>query len=240
MSSFIKLEGAYLKLLRYSILVLASVVLIISIGTAVTGLSNIGAFSFSSDKTPSVSSESILQEITLPAPTVTASKDGGVSADALESDLNQEYYARSEKAVKNFVTAYSTGGVTNEQDLIEFFRSRAISYNDQEIISSFAKGMAETLEKVLSNNTIINRAASESAVDIVNQTIDTYRNSFNKELARINEEKAEKEMKVATTKAKGIVMLSVASGAFFAFLLLAFLMIFVKIELNLRDIAAKP
>ncbi|HWR02112.1 MAG TPA: hypothetical protein VN371_09635 [Chlorobaculum sp.] len=241
MSSFIRLEGTYLKILRYSILVLATLVLLLTITSAVIGLSNVGAFNFSLKKeVPEVKSEFVLDRMN--ALTNNATSTGNTaptstSKTTSQADPNQPYYDRCAKAAENFVTAYSS--ITVNQDASEWFKTKARNYNDEETIKSFASGLADTLEKVLAEKTVIKRAANESAVDVVNQVINTYVNKFDEELSRINEEKAASELKTSMKRASGVMLLSVAGGSFLAFLLLAFLMIFVKIELNLRDIASK-
>lgn len=240
MSAFIRLEGTYLKLLRYSILVLATLVLGLTLVTAFVGLTNVGVFNLPKKEIPKVNSDAVLSNVTATRNNATPSESTGAVQDQNSQtpiDPNQQYYERSEKAVKTFVTAYSN--INIQQPLVDIFKSKAKSYGDEEVVRSFASGMADTLEKVLSDKSVIKRAANEAAIPIVDQVIRTYQNNFNAELSRINEEKAANEMKIAMKRSSGVMLLSVAGGSFIAFLLLAFLMIFVKIELNLREIATK-
>lgn len=241
MSSFIRLEGTYLKLLRYSILVLATLVLGLTLVTAVIGLTNVGSFNLPKREIPKVGSDAVLSNVTATRNTARSSESTGTVQDGnskTSTDPNQQYYERSEKAVKTFITAYSN--INFQQPLVELFKSKAKSYGDEEVAKSFALGMADTLEKVLADKSVIKRAANEGAIPIVDQVIRTYQDNFNTELSRINEEKSTNEMKIASKRSSGVMLLSVAGGSFIAFLLLAFLMIFVKIELNLREIATKP
>jgi hypothetical protein len=239
MSSFIKLEGTYLKILRYSILVLATLVLGLTLVTAVIGLSNVGAFNLPKKEIPKVSTDTILSNIVNTKNTTSIQGKGSNQFEngKIQADPNQQYYERSDKAVKNFITAYSN--INFNQPLVDIFRSKAQVYRDNEVVQAFASGMADTLEKVLSDKSVIKRAANGTAIVIVEQVIKNYESDFNIELSRINEEKAANEMKISMKRSSGVMLLSVAGGSFLAFLLLAFLMIFVKIELNLREMASK-
>jgi hypothetical protein len=241
MGSFIKLEGTYLKILRYAILFLATIVLIVSFLTTAIGFSNLGFFKLPSNEVPTVKSEEVLKNMTISsrenAPSVVPSTSQITGNTSDLSDPNQPYYDRCVKAAGDFIAAYSTDVIAS--DAMERFKSQAEHYQEVNTVASFASGLADTLEKVLSDKSVINRASKESAGTIIGQVIMSYKTKFDQELARINTDKASKEAEVAMKRTSGIMLLSVAGGSFLAFLLLTFLIIFVKIELNLREIATK-
>lgn len=83
-------------------------------------------------------------------------------------------------------------------------------------------------------------ALLESPLGIVNETLSTYIRMFNETLQAHEQAKAQALAEEVERKANAMTQLYIAGGAFGAFLMLVFISIVVKIERNLRELAAAP
>jgi len=245
MASFDKLETTYLSILRAAILVIASLILVFSVVFGIAGLSKIQIFSFFGGKeVPKVETGEVLKKLNDTAvgaqgDSAVNTEDGSSDPSAFEDDPNAVYYNRSVNAVVAFLQSYSNASfdVKGKENIYREIKNMSEKYEDEKAISSFATGMAETLESALKEKSIIDRTVNRPAGNVLREVVGTYVGAFNEQYQKINAEHAEKEMEKAEKKTSAVMQLSMAGGSFLIFLLLVFLMIFVKIELNLREMA---
>jgi hypothetical protein len=87
---------------------------------------------------------------------------------------------------------------------------------------------------------VAEKAYKESPVTVVEEVIAIYTEMFNQKIEKADEASKEKLMAQAEAKANSITRMTIAGGVFGVFLLVIFLSIVIRIERNLRAIAAKP
>jgi hypothetical protein len=250
MSSFEKLETTYLSILRAGILVIASLMLVLSVIFSVAGLSKIQIFSFLGGKeTPKVDAVEVLNKINKADSgkqddSEVSIIDGSSQTIENKEDPNAEYYKRYVNAVVAFLQSYSSESVDanlgnryQKESIYSIIKEMSEQYKDKKVIRSFVSGIVETLESALRDKKIIDMTVNRSAGSVIDDVVVTYVNAFNEKYQKINAENAEKEIKKAEDRSAAVIQLSMAGSSFLIFLLLIFLMIFVKIELNLREMA---
>lgn len=82
--------------------------------------------------------------------------------------------------------------------------------------------------------------SKESPVEVVQEALQTYVQLFNQKLAQAKDEQQAKQQEQLEAKANAASRLYVAVGGFATFLIVVFISIAIRIERNLRTIAAKP
>jgi hypothetical protein len=80
----------------------------------------------------------------------------------------------------------------------------------------------------------------ESPFDVVNEVLNTYNKMFTQKLAEAKEKQEAAAAEHMEAKASAAMRLYVAGGLFASFLLVIFLTIAIRIERNMREIAARP
>jgi hypothetical protein len=98
----------------------------------------------------------------------------------------------------------------------------------------------EAVEPVPEAPVVAEKAYKESPVTVVEEVIAVYTEMFNQKIAKADEASKEKQMAQAEAKANSTMRMTIAGGVFGLFLLVIFLSIVIRIERNLRTIAAKP
>jgi hypothetical protein len=98
----------------------------------------------------------------------------------------------------------------------------------------------EAVEPVAEAPAVVEKAYKESPVAVVEEVITVYTDMFNQKIEKADEASKEKQMAQAEAKANSTMRMTIAGGVFGLFLLVIFLSIVIRIERNLRTIAAKP
>ena len=98
----------------------------------------------------------------------------------------------------------------------------------------------QPVEPVAEEPVIAEKAYKESPVSVVEELIGVYTGLFNQTIDKADEASKAKEMAQAEAKANSTMRMTIAGGVFGIFLLVIFLSIVIRIERNLRAIAAKP
>jgi len=205
----------------------------------VVGLINLGAFNFPSSVVPGINGKDVIEAVISEPPA-----RGGVKADdygtggrAEKKDPLQKYYDRSYKAVDEFCAKYDPNYPRELNK--NYLANKTRDYDDENVAKAFISGLASTLKKALSDKNVAQLTTDKHALDVAIDVLNTYESMFDSEYKSRLTLKASKEGEVVMKRAMGITVLGFAGGAFLAFLLLVFLIIFVKIELNLRKMAEK-
>lgn len=235
-----KLENAYLAILRFVVIAVAGILLVVVV---ILGFSSFKAIQFepeSKEITPEVSAQELINGIT--EKTSVQPGDSHVEAShANKADPNAAFYERVSNAIVTFVAKYSGGaeGVEKEE-VSKITKNRAESLNDPKLVSAFAKGFAESIEKTLSDPSVIKTAQSTSTLEVVNKVLNLYAQKFHEQIEKENAAFAAKQREYVEKKADGMNSLYVAAGAFAAFLMIVFLSIIIRIERNLRHLGSRP
>ena len=235
-----KLENTYLAILRFLVIAVASVLLV---AVVILGFNSFKAIQFepvAKEITPQVSEQELIKGIIeKPISQATEPVDGKSDTPAA-TDPNMAFYERAANAVVTFVSNHPDKGESVEKaNVIEITKKRANSLYDPKLVSAFAKGFADSIEKTLADKSVNNAAQSTSPLDVVNKALNLFTQKFNAQIEKANAEHAAKQREYVEKKADGMQSLYVAAGAFVAFLLIVFLSIIIRIERNLRHLENK-
>ena len=156
-------------------------------------------------------------------------------------DSNAAFYERSANAIATFVAKYSGGAESVEKgQVVNITKNRAESLGDPKLVTAFAKGFADAIEKTLADPSVIKMAQTTSALDVINTALNIFTQNFSKQIEEENAKFATKQQEYIEKKAEGMQSLYVAAGAFVSFLMIVFLSIIIRIERNLRHLENKP
>lgn len=234
-----KLENAYLAILRFVVIATAGVLLV---AVVILGFNSFKAIQFepvAKEITPQVSEQELIKGITeKPARAQNQSPEN--DAGTKKIDPNAIFYERASNAIFNFVAKYSGGAESVEKaQVVEITKNRAESLDDPKLVTTFAKGFADSIEKILTDPSIIKTAQNTSSLDIINKALNLFTKNFNEQIQKENARFAAEQQKYIEKKAEGMQSLYVAAGAFVAFLMIVFLSIIIRIERNLRHLENK-
>jgi hypothetical protein len=233
-----KLENAYLAILRFVVIAIAGILLVVAL---ILGINSFIAFQFepiAKEITPQVSEQELIQGITKkPDEPQPQSEFNKVDGNTKKIDPNAAFYERASNAISTFVTKYSGGAQSvDKAQVIEILKKTAESLKDPKLVNAFAKGFADSIEKTLIDPSVIKMAQTTSPLDIVKQALKLFTQKFHEQIEKANKEFAVKQKEYAEKKAVGIQSLYFAGGAFFAFLMVVFLSVIIRIERNLRNL----
>jgi hypothetical protein len=246
---FQKLENVYLDILRAVVIVAAGILLVASI---IYGMGMLKGLSGPSiiDDAPEVESRDVLNDVLKGIEAKKTKKEAAQNTnvevkndkkDVKNIDPNQKYLERSVNTADEFVKKTAADGDSLSRE--KFYKILQSIYPESaESREVFAEGLAETFEKVLKDESVINEAKNTSPFIVLNTVIDAYLANFNGQVDEISEKNSQAEAEHRRDKANAAESMYFAGGSFLAFLLIVFLSIFIKIERNLRNleiIAAK-
>jgi hypothetical protein len=236
-----KLENVYLDILRFVVIAVAGVLLVAAL---ILGINSLMAVlePMPKETTPQVSEKELIEGITK-KPTVpqSQSKSHNVDENTKKIDPNTAFYERASNAISTFVTKYSGGKESvDKSQVVEVIKERAESFDDPKLVSAFAKGFADSIQKTLIDPSVIKIAQTTSTVDVVNEALGLFTQKFHEQIEKANEEFAAKQEEYTEKKAEGILSFYFAVGAFVAFIMVVFLSVVIRIERNLRHLENKP
>lgn len=235
-----KLENAYLAILRFVVIAVAGILLV---AVLILGFNSFKAIQFEpaeKEITPQVSERELIKGIT-EKPVLPKNVSHEAFADMKKIDPNAAFYERASNAIAIFVTKYSGGTESVEKaQVVEITKERAESLSDPKLVTAFAKGFAESIEKTLADPSVIKTAKNTSTLDVINKALNLFTQHFNEQIVKENEQFAVRQQEYIAKKAEGMKSLYVAAGAFVAFLMIVFLSIIIRIERNLRHLENKP
>jgi hypothetical protein len=233
-----KLENAYLAILRFVVIAIAGVLLV---AVVILGFNSFKALQFepvAKEITPQVSEQELIKGIT-EKPALPKSKSRKGDGDTKKIDPNAAFYERASNAIIAFVASNGSDSV-EKATVLELTKENAESFDDPKLVTAFAKGFADSIEKTLANPAVIKTAQTTSALDVVNKALKLFTQKFNEQIKDENAKFVAEQKKYIEKKAEGMQSLYVAAGAFVAFLLIVFLSIIIRIERNLRHLENRP
>jgi hypothetical protein len=234
-----KLENLYLAILRFVIIVAAGVLLL---AVVVLGLNSLRALipePAPNDAAPVVTDQALKQGMLATQSQQPANAED-TNAQTKSGDPNLPYYERAATAISGYVTTHSssTESVDSAQ-VVDILRSRTEKYGDAKIASAFAKNFAESVERLLKDQAIIDAAKSSSCVAMVDKLLTVFTEEFDAQLQSVTAENSRRQQEYVDKKTDGMQSLYIAAGAFGAFLMIAFLSIIIKIERDVRHLETR-
>lgn len=256
-----KLENAYLAILRFFVILVATCLLI---AVAVFGGDALKLLSGEPKPeafTPSVSEKSVIDKVLSKDEAKPAQR--GEDADASEAskkDPNQIHYDRLATTIAAFIQKYQKPGeakrriefdengmphevidppepvVVNKDWVGKHVKQVCEAFEEADRIAACAKGLADVMDKTLAEKTVIARAQATSATNVVDQAITAYRNAFRESIDAHEEKVNQAQAEHAAGQVKAMSSLYWALGSLGAFLSIVFLSVLIKIERNLRHL----
>lgn len=235
-----KLENAYLAILRFVVIAIAGILLV---AVVILGFNSFKAIQFepvAKEITPQVSEQELIKGIT-EKPVLPQSESHEGDGDTKKTDPNTAFYERASNTLVTFVAKYSGGTDSAEKaQVIAIIKARAEALEDPKLVTAFAKGFAESIEKTLADPSVIKTAQTTSPLDVINKAKNLFTQKFNEQIKNENAKYVAKQQEYIEKKSEGMQNLYVAAGAFLAFLMIVFLSIIIRIERNLRHLENRP
>lgn len=234
-----KLENTYLAILRFVVILVAGI-LLVAVGIfSLNSFKAIQSEPVAKETTPMVSEQELIKGVT--AKLSAATNDSHeVNQDKKMADSNMVFYERASIAIVTFVTKHSNGADSADKfQVIEIIKRRAEQQDNPKLVSAYAKNFAESIEKTLTDQSIINVARSTSTLEVVNKALNIFTQAFESQIKKSNTERAAIHQEYLERKADGMQSLYAAAIAFGTFLLIVFLSIIIKIERNMRPLENK-
>ena len=208
-----KLENLYLAILRFVIIVAAGVLLL---AVVVLGLNSLRALipePAPNDAAPVVTDQALKQGML----STQSQQPGNVEdkdAQTKSGDANLPFYVRAATAISSYVTTHSlTTESVDSAQVVDILRSRAEKYGDAKIASAFAKNFAESVERLLKDQAIIDAAKSSSCLAMVDKLLTVFTDDFDSQLQNVTAENSRRQQEYVDKKTDGMQSLYVAAGA---------------------------
>lgn len=233
-----KLENSYLAILRFVVILVAGILLVAVAIFGVNSLKGIKSEPASIEFTPKVSEQELITGLTAKSASVT--NEAAVTNQAeKQSNPNVVYYERTATSIVSFVAKFNPEVTLDRSAIIDVVQSRAEHQDDPKLVSSYAKGLAESVEKTLANESVGKLVGTKTAVEVVQSALNIFDKEFKTQISKSIADQEKQERKYLTEKAEGMQSMYMAAGAFGSFLLIVFLSIIIKIERNLRPVGNK-
>ncbi len=230
------LENVFLGMLRVGVVLTAALLLL---GAIVFGFGAIPALGSKDQPAPapvSIGVEDVKAQL--------ARKQDKPVKGAVEQPLDearQTAIAADLEKIKVIITGYveADGDLSVDQQKLHQFLLTQINSQGEAEQGIYAKTLARDLESLLK----LPEVAEVEAVSGKFEAVDTALSGFHKAFAKKHDEQMEQakmaEIKTAQEREQAVQNLYVAAGALGLFMLFAFLLVFIRVERNLREMAAK-
>ena len=233
-----KLENIYLNILRFVVILVASILLVVVAFTGINALLAMRLEPVPKDIVPKVPAQSLVDELTHSEAASTLGKPATTLQPTPKVDTNQAYYERAAKAIGQFIEKGSQGQEKADlQQITQIVKSRAEGQDDEKLTAAHAREFAETMEKTFSNDAVLQRARRSSPIEVANQALNLFTEKFHHDVLQAKGEQSQKQLEYQQKKAEGIQSLYMALGTFATFLSIVFLSLVIRIERNLRYLA---
>jgi hypothetical protein len=236
-----KLENIFLNILRLVVLISATIALLVFLGGLFMGVKGILPGGSDKEANPSVSESSILEKFKKGEPkqvsdSYSSSTENSSSSSIVEpEDPNMKYYTRTANAMITYIHKASEGRESVDKDrLIGVLKNIAKEQKSNSLVTKYISSLADSSEKILTNQIMIDAAKSSSAITVVQKFIETYTKEFNEQIEEMENENERRRYKNNSDQENAKYYFMVGGGAFLAFLFIVFLSIIIKIERNLR------
>lgn len=235
-----KVENAYLAILRTVVIAASGIMLVAALVFAASATTGFWSGVNERIKAPDVDREAVIRAVTEPAASDAPRGDTTSERPAAAggADPNQQHYDRAAAAIVDF-SARQPGNhrALNQRMVADVIKQRAEAFDEPHLTEAFAKGFAQAIDGLLKDRRIQERAADSSPVDVINELLNAYTEAFSEQVEAEQERISQAQIKAMERQANSIRFLTAAGVCFGVFLLIVFLSIFIKIEVNLRHLA---
>ena len=228
-----KLENAFLGILRVAVICTGAFFLAVFVLFAIFSMPAWGPEKSVKPEMPSISSQDIVNGM-IKDENVSTGKASTSEATGID-DTNKRYYDRAANAIAEFTEKYSNGAEqVDPQKISQIIRGAAENQDSEELTAAFARNFSEEIGKALNHSELVKLGQSGSTIDVVKNSYGYFIGEFMRRLEKNKEAAAAKQQERMLAKTKATQRLYVAGGAFIVFLSLVFLLVFIRVERNLR------
>lgn len=111
-----------------------------------------------------------------------------------------------------------------------------MSFDDPKLTSAWAMGLADVMEKTLSDTAVVELAGTSSPIALINAAFEAYTDRCKKQVDSLHTHLLTQQEAQIVSSAKGMQDLSIAAASFGAFMALVFLTLMMRIERHLRSL----
>ncbi|MCX7910869.1 MAG: hypothetical protein N2505_04735 [Endomicrobia bacterium] len=234
-----KIEHFYLSILRVFIMVLATTLLIASIVLGVYGLN---AFKKEPEKpkSPKITYDQFINSLILPKDQANNKNmsDSQKKEEISNKELEQGYYNKIANIIYDFLKKHSQDTFLLDKDLFkfEFESNTSRKFLNDDVKIAYLKGLSDIIERATNDKNFIEYTNKISAKEAIDQLLRNYDSEYIKQITNAEAEYTLLLKQSNEKKEKAIKSLYLAGGLFAIFLSIVFLAIFLRIEINLRNL----
>lgn len=234
-----KVENAYLAILRAVVIAASGIMLIAALLFGASAMTGFWGGVDERIAVPDVDQDEVLAAVTAPpAEDVPRRESSPQDGRATPVDPNQKHYEAAAAAIVSFVTRLSGNNrPLSERAIADVIKQRAESFDEDHLTQAYARGFARAIDGMLKDRRIQERATNSTPVEVVNELLNAYTQAFREQVTAEEERIAKEQDKAMERQAAAIRFLTAAGVCFGIFLAIVFLSIFIKIEVNLRNLA---
>ncbi len=257
-----KLENTYLSILRFTVILIAGLLLVSAAFFMMNGLPALMAAPSADVKPPQITADEI--SVHMPddkpkkpsEPKASATSSPSAAASSKSENAEEVFSEKITSVIFNFVREKSGGTLRLDANhLKEVIRKAADEQASPELAAAYIKYLATSIEQILNSPQVqtmlqtpdsiaIANTATDSgsadpndqnpAVYIINKLLTKYRDKFETSVNTQRKANARAIARHANAQANALISLYAAMGSFAIFILVVFMSIFIKIERNLR------
>lgn len=233
-----QLENAFLAILRLVILIAACVTLAATVILGISALPAIFPEPAPPEIQPHVKLDTIVERHFSVKPKIQQPALRSFSFDtSTPVHIPDPLCVSLSDVIANFVSAYGDDASVTKEDVTQFLENiierRPRAYRD-----AFKHNLATYVHQLVSNEHVIIHATATSPISVVNKAISSFVADFDQQIEEIQEQAERARSRHRQAKADAMQRLIMAGFALVSLLSILFLMVFIRIERNLRPLQA--
>lgn len=270
MSMIQKLENSYLGVLRVVVIAASSLLLVAAIALGIWSVKGVLPATETVVDIEPVEPREVLEQVLPEEKKLAQASGQSTPGKGVVKIVNADRQAAYEKIYTMsaaFIGKF-TGNVQtiNKNSFFEYLDAKLSQYDSEEVRAQYLSGLTGVVDASFKSVRITAMAGTpatatatsgepvpeagvadlamppvnDKPINMVGSVINSYTELFAKKIAAAREKKEAAAAEMSERKAAAMTQLYLAGGLFVLFLLVVFLSIIIKIERNLREIAAKP
>lgn len=253
-----KLENTYLAILRFTVILIAGLLLLCAAFFMMNGLPALMAAPSADIKTPQITVDDISVHMVDDEPKKTSGSKASVTSSSSSAaspkseNADEGHLEKIASVIFKFIREKSGGTVELDANYVkEIIRKAATDQDSPELAAAYLKNLADSVEQILNSaqvKTMLQTPNNKStvgtdsadpneqnaAVRIINKLLMQYRTKFDASVIAQRSANTRAIARHANAQANAQISLYAAIGCFAIFILVVFMSIFIKIERNLR------
>jgi hypothetical protein len=248
-----KLENTYLSILRFTVIVIAGLLIVCAVIFTARGIPALKDVPRSKIDAPQITADEMSALMTTDKQKKVSTSAAAASTSTAKSDsINEAHLDKIVGVISTFASDKSGGLIDLDAPRVkEIVRQAANDQDTPELVTAYLENLAAFAEKTFYSPQVqsllgakganqaadVNTAAPvarDAIFNVINMLLTKYREKFSESVNNKRKENAAAALQHAEAKVNAQLSLYLALGSFVIFMLVVFMSIFIKIERNLR------